>query len=39
MKKKLLTAGLGIMISVCLFAGCGADASDQTAADTDNTVA
>ena len=27
------------MISVCLFAGCGADASDQTAADTDNTVA
>lgn len=39
MKKKLLTAGLGIMISVCLFAGCGADASDQTAAGTDNTVA
>lgn len=39
MKKKLLTASLGIMLSVCLFAGCGADTADQTAADTDNTVA
>lgn len=39
MKKKLLTTSLGILFSICLIAGCGANSSEQAITDAGSTAA